>query len=233
MTHGAATVIHEYPQRHAAESTLSITIDSNTTAVTDRLVVPTCIGCGAMRWLGTCDDGCREQRLELVRGDARDELTAVRAGARASADAFRAVAEELAWRQPAATQYESAYRSVQHQARAALRRFPDSHERDDVLQGPAEPATTSWCPVCGGIDAPQPCLEVCIWRSVEWVSETSYQQERECALSELLIAYRLRGLLRRVASVTPLENEWRRCWRALQTEARRTLDAQSAGSSNS
>ena len=55
---------------------MSITIDSNTTAATDHLVVPTCIGCGAMRWLGTCEDGCREQRLDLVRGDAYDELTA-------------------------------------------------------------------------------------------------------------------------------------------------------------
>ena len=209
---------------------MSITIDSNTTAATDHFVVPTCIGCGAMRWLGTCEDGCREQRLELVRGDAYDELASLRAGARACADAFRAVAEELAWGQPAASQYESAYRSVQDQARAALRRFPDSHEWDIVLQGPAEPATTSWCAECGGIEAPQPCLEVCIWRSTEWVSETSYQQERERALSELAIASRLRGLVRRIASVTPLEDQWRRCWRALQAQARGTLEASPANS---
>ncbi len=212
---------------------MSVTIDSNRTAATDRLVVPTCIGCGAMRWLGTCEDGCHEERLELVRGDAYDELTAVRAGARASADAFLAVAEELAWRQPPASRYESAYRSVQDQARAALRRFPESHEWDNVLQGPAEPATTSWCAECGGIEAPQPCLEVCIWRSVEWVSSTSYQQQRERALSELSIESRLRGLLRRIASVTPLEDEWRRCWRALQVEARSTLEPRSDRASDS
>ena len=212
---------------------MSITIDSNNTAATDRLVVPTCIGCGAMRWLGTCEDGCSEQRLELVRADAYDELAAVRAGACACADAFRTVAEELAWHQPPATQYESAYRSVQDQARAALHRFPGSHERDDVLQGPAEPATTWWCAKCGGIDAPQPCIEVCVWRSVEWVSETSYLEERERALSELVIESRLRGLLRRIASVTPLEDEWRSCWRALQAEARATLEPPSEWWSNS
>jgi hypothetical protein len=195
------------------------------TMVRNRLTIPTCAGCGAMQHPGTCETGCREQHLDLVRAAAYDELVAVRRGARACTDAFRAVVEEFACLQPAAGQYESTYRSVQHQARTVLHRFPDPPLQEQVLRGPTEPATTSWCAECGGIDAPQQCLEFCIWRSVEWVTHTSYQQERMLAVSEWLIESRLRELLRRIASVTPLDGEWPRSWRALQAEARGLLEA--------
>jgi len=204
---------------------MSTVILSNLIAAPDRLAVPTCFGCGSMRRDASCESGCHEQRLELVRAAAYDELVAVRASARACVDAFRAVVEELAWRNPgAADAYEPAYRSVQDDARAALHSCPVPAQEDDVLLGAAEPASTWWCDECGGLDAPQPCLEVCIWRDVEWVSETSYEQERERVLAELAIESRLRSVLRRIAWVTPLEGEWLRCWRVLQAEARRALD---------
>lgn len=195
------------------------------TTVPRRLTVPTCVGCGAMLRPGTCEDGCREQRLELVRAAAYDELVAVRQSAHDCADAFRAVVEQFIARQPIAAQVELSYRSVQDQARAILHRFPDPALQEQVLRGPTEPATTSWCADCDGIDAPQQCLEFCIWRPVDWVSYTSYQHERMRMVSEWLIESRLRQLLRRIASITPLEGEWARTWRALETEARTTLEA--------
>jgi hypothetical protein len=204
---------------------MSTTIHPSLMTVPDRLIVPTCAGCGAMRRLGTCECGCAEQRLDLVPAALYDELVSVRREAHASIDAFRPVVEEFVRRQPTAGQCESAYRSVQYQARTVLHRFPESPLDDQVLRGPTMPAATGWCPECGGIDAPQQCLEFCIWRSVEWVTYTCYEHERMLAVSEWLIESRLRKLLRRIASVTPLDGEWPRSWRALQAEARGMLES--------
>jgi hypothetical protein len=204
---------------------MSTTIHPGLMTVPDRLIVPTCAGCGAMRRLGTCECGCSEQRLDLVPADTYDELIDVRREAHACIDAFRAVVEEFVHRQPPAGRYESAYRSVQYQARTVLHRFPDPPWKDQVLRVPTAPAVTGWCAECGGIDAPQQCLEFCMWRSMEWVTYACYQRERILAVSEQLIESRLRKLLRRIASVTPLDGESPRSWHALQAEARGMLES--------
>jgi hypothetical protein len=43
--------------------------------VPDRLTVPTCIGCGAMSRPGTCETGCAEHKLVLIRAAALDRPT--------------------------------------------------------------------------------------------------------------------------------------------------------------
>jgi hypothetical protein len=204
---------------------MSVTIGSKLTAAPERMTVRTCFGCGAMGALGECDTGCREQQLELVRAAAFDDVAAVRASAHACVDAFLAVVETLAWRQPPAADYESAYRSLQERARAVLRRYPRPPVEDVVLDGATVSATATWCEDCGAIESFQPCMEVCIWRPVEWVSASSYSDLRERALAQVAIESRLRGLLSRVAWVTPLDGEWRTCWRVLAAEARRALAA--------
>ena len=84
--------------------------------------------------------------------------------------------------------------------------------------------TAWWCSACGGIDAPQPCLGICIWRPVEWVNRSTYQQERERALSDRERERCLRELLRRIVSITPNVGYWQDNWNALQTDAQRTLE---------
>jgi len=37
------------------------------------------------------------------------------------------------------------------------------------------------CEDCGGIDAPQECIDVCIWGPADWVDATSYEAERFAA----------------------------------------------------
>jgi hypothetical protein len=204
---------------------MTTTIQENLTTVPARLAVATCVGCGAMQRLGMCEDGCRERRLELVRAAAYDQLLAVRRNARTCTEAFRAVVEDFVGREPSAGQLERAYQLVQERAASALHRFPDPALQDEVLRGPTQPAATSWCADCGGIDAPQQCLEFCIWREVEWVSYATYQQERLRAVSEWLIETRLRQLLRRIMSITPLSGEWAHTWRVLQADAQKTLGA--------
>jgi len=183
-------------------------------------MMPTCIGCGAMSRFGTCDGGCGEQKLELVPTVQYDSLAALTSTTRVRAEAFGAVAEEFASRHPGAEEWEPAYRSVQNIARTTLGRYPEVDARDVEWDEPVEFATTWWCAECGGIDAPQPCLGICIWREVEWVNGACYQEQRARALAEREMERRWRGLARRVAYVTPRAGQWERGWRAFEAQAR-------------
>ena len=189
----------------------------------DRVTVPTCIGCGAMSQLGTCEQGCTEQKLELVPAGHYDRVTAVAANARVRADAFHPVAQQLATRQPGPEEWEDAYRSVQQAARIAIRRHPDDTGPDEDWDQPAESATTWWCAACGGIDAPQECLGICIWHRVEWVSAALYEQQWARLLAERDADESMRLLLRLIASITPRDSQWERGWHALEARARQTL----------
>lgn len=174
----------------------------------DRLTVPTCIGCGAMSQFGTCDTGCREHKLELVRAEVYDGVVAARLSARARAEVFGSLAEQLVTVRPAPGEWEAAYRSLQQAARTALRLHPDIDSGGIDPELPAETAVTWWCPSCGGIDAPQPCLGICIWRPIEWVNRTRYERERDRAITERGRERRLAQLVHRVASVTPRAGQW-------------------------
>jgi hypothetical protein len=187
--------------------------------------VPTCIGCGAIGQFGTCDRGCAEQKLDLVLAVRCDELTAASSSARVHAEAFRVVAERLASRRPSADELEAAYRAAQNAARIILRRYPEVDVLDLRSDEPIAPATTWWCARCGGIDAPQPCIGICIWRSVEWVKAARYEQERAAALSEIGSERRLRRFLSSLASVTPRDGHWECGWGVQAARARETLKA--------
>lgn len=191
------------------------------------LTVPTCIGCGAMATFGTCEGGCREQRRDLVRAAAAESVSGIASDAHVRADALRAIAEQLATVQPALGEWEAAYRVLQQSARLALQQHPRPDSNDSALDEPAAVATTWWCPKCGGIDAPQPCLGICIWRPIDWVDKDVYEHERERALAEDQAERRLRQLLRRIVAVTPRSGHWERGWRALQQEARLVLQSAS------
>ena len=191
----------------------------------DRVTVPTCIGCGAISQLGTCPGGCTEKKLELVPAGHYDRSAAHAASTRIRAEAFRAVATQLSSRLPGADELEAAYLSVQAAARISLRRYPESSAQDQDWDEPPELATTWWCAGCGGIDAPQPCLGICIWRRVEWVNATLSEKERPRNLADRDAERCLRLLLRSVAWVTPRSGQWERGWRVVETQARQTLRA--------
>jgi hypothetical protein len=179
-----------------------------------------------MSQFGTCAGGCGEQKLELVPAGQYDWVAALASSAHLRAEAFGAVAEALVSRRPRAEEWETAYRSLQDIARATLRRYPEPELPDIDWHERVEFATTWWCAECGGIDAPQPCLGVCVWRPVEWVNRTTYSEETEVALAERDTERRYRKLARRVASVTPRAGQWERGWRALESQARKIQTCQ-------
>jgi hypothetical protein len=189
----------------------------------ERVSVPTCIGCGAMSRLGTCETGCFERKLELVRAAAHDAILTDGIDRRARIAAFTNVVQGLASIEPRRDQYEDAYRSAQRAARDVLRCHADDERQTIDLGEPSEYATTWWCPACGGIDAPQPCLGICVWRSVEWVERGAYETVREQSIVEREREQQLRRVLQKVAWITPRSGHWEDTWRLLHAEAQRAL----------
>jgi hypothetical protein len=172
-----------------------------------------------MSRFATCESDCSEQRLDLVRAVAYDALIAAEQAARARTEALRSVVEELLRDQPQSGEWEARYRAVRADARDALRSAAIVDEPGIDVREPAEAATTWWCAECGGIDAPQPCLGICVWHEVEWVRSDAYESRRKDVLAVIEVERRVTALLRRVAWVTPREGQWERCWAALQAQA--------------
>lgn len=190
----------------------------------DRLTIPACIGCGAMKKDENCPVACAERRVELVNAGDYDRLAAAAAACRARVRGLRVVAADLARAEPADGEWQAAYQAVQESARSALRRFsPPGGSPDGPF--PAARTVIVWrCPDCGGVDAPQPCIGVCIWRPAQWVEAAAYEAERTRALAGQEAGGSLAGLLRALAFTTPRTGRWEQNWRALQSRARHALD---------
>jgi hypothetical protein len=197
---------------------------SESNAAPDRVSIPTCIGCGAMSRPGTCDTGCAEHKLLLIRASALDALTDTETRILQNTTALAMPAEQLLDRRGEAREWPGAFASVQEHARTALRHAPEDPATADEIDTIAEPAVTWWCDRCGGIDAPQPCLGICVWRAIDWAHQSSYQDTRERILAERQNEQRLRALLRRLACTTPHHGQHERSWRAFAAQAAEALD---------
>ena len=183
--------------------------------------IPGCIGCGAMRQQESCEGACRERRLELVSGSDYDELTAAAAACRDRLEGFGAVVGELARAEPGPGEFRVAYEALQQSARSVLRRSgPAAGDRDDELPARAETVILWRCEDCGGVDAPQECIDVCIWGPADWVDAALYEPQRSRATMDGEAERSLAGLLRRFAFTTPRDGQWERSWRAFQSQAR-------------
>jgi hypothetical protein len=177
-----------------------------------------------MRQYESCVGACREHKLELVSGGDYDQLTAAAAACRVRIEGLWAVVEELARTEPGPGEWPVAYQALQQSARSALRRFrPPSGGRDNELPSPAKTVIVWRCQACGGIDAPQPCIDVCIWGPADWVDAVSYESERSPAAVDREVERSLAGLLRRLAFATPRDGQWERSWGAFQSQARLAL----------
>lgn len=184
----------------------------------DRLMISTCVGCHSMREYESCEGGCRERRLELVGGDEFDQLIAAGTGLHRGIELLLPIASELVSADPPPDGLRAAYSSVQGHARGALARAALGPAAF-TLPPPADPIVVWRCDACGGVDAMEPCLGVCLWRRVEWVEVSSYAAERARMSAELGVGTALLTLVRRIAHATPREGGWQRSWDALRSEA--------------
>jgi hypothetical protein len=173
-----------------------------------------------MRLDPSCPADCSEHRLELVQAGDYDELTQAVAARRARIEGLRPVVAELARAEPGPGEWQAAYQALQQSARSALRRFPPAPAgRDDPL-APADTVVVWRCQNCGGLDAPQECLDICIWRPSAWVDATRHESARARAAADREAERSLAGLLGRLAFATPRAGHWEQSLRALQRQAR-------------
>jgi hypothetical protein len=174
-----------------------------------------------MRQQESCEGACCERRLELVSGGDYDELTAAAAACHDRIEGFGAVVGDLARAEPGPGELRVAYEALQQSARSVLRRSgPAAGDRGDELPARAETVIVWRCEDCGGVDAPQECIDVCIWGPADWVDAALYEPQRSRATVDREVEQSLAGLLRRFAFTTPRDGQWERSWRAFQSQAR-------------
>ena len=134
--------------------------------LTGHLTVATCIGCGARSRGGECPDGCADVALDLVDivdlADAAERAEALEARVAALRELALAVAGDAPF----------AWAEVHERAREAIR-LPVPPEPDIAV-------IEAWgCPRCGRIDAPQPCLGVCVRRPGAVADASGYRRFAE------------------------------------------------------
>ena len=154
--------------------------------------VSECIGCGRVERSRECVGDCRDERLDLVRRADHDR-------ALAALSALDAVVGRL--REGPAREEE--LRALQADARAALRELPE---------GPAERIATWLCATCGRIEAPRPCLGICVHEPAEMIPAADHD-----AVCGALAARR--DVVRQLAWVRPARGQWRRTADALRARA--------------
>ena len=192
-------------------------------AETERIVIPRCIGCGAMRELERCEAGCTEQYLDLVAAADSDALAAGMRSARARLERALPVVRQLAEQPPADGEWRRAYLAAAEAARHLSRELPASTGPEPAADGALRIGV--WrCSECGAVDAPQECLGICIWRRFEWVGAAHYEARLAQADAIGELERRVFGLLRRVAFATPREDAWERSWHALSREAQGLIE---------
>jgi hypothetical protein len=108
--------------------------------------------------VGECADGCADVAIDLVAADDVDAHAARAVALRERVAALRAVVERVA---------DGA--AVQDEARRALGvAAPDKLPDPEIV--------AAWgCPDCGRLEAPQPCLDVCIRRPVLMADASEYR----------------------------------------------------------
>jgi hypothetical protein len=171
------------------------------------LAVATCIACGARSRAGECAEGCSDVPLDLV--DVSDlELLAARLEAlQARIAALRAVVVAIAGAVAPAS-----WTAVRERARAALRLPVPDPEAPKIVE--------AWgCPNCGRIDAPQPCLGVCVRHPV-LMADARECHELLARVEEAMKTDRaLSTIVRLAAHVRPQPGREDRTWTALRSRA--------------
>ena len=138
--------------------------------IRERLEVATCIACGARSRAGECAGGCADVALDLVEAHAVDELGRRLVALEERSEALRAVTRRLA-----AASGDESWEVLAAAARAALRiAVPAVEAQPEIV--------AAWgCPRCGRIDAPQPCLGVCVRLPVAMVDAGEYRHTLRAA----------------------------------------------------
>jgi hypothetical protein len=180
-----------------------------------RVAVSSCIGCGAISSGHECTGDCRDRKLELVGADAHDRVLAATAVARERFERLMPAVSRLAG-EPAPSDPRGALLAVQALARELM---PAARAEPALDPDPAV-VTAWWCTTCDRVEAPQPCLGVCIHRPETMVALAVHRAALAAAEAAMERERLAAGVVRLAALVRPREDGWERTWRALSRQAR-------------
>jgi hypothetical protein len=169
------------------------------------ITVLACIGCGAISTPQPCLGTCIDRRLEIVRAEEHGAAVAALARLEAALAERRTLVERLA-RAPL-TDWEP----LRARARAALR-AGGPPAAGDVIEAWA-------CDSCGRIEAPQPCIGVCIRPETEMVEAAEHRAVLAQAAAVARELERLAPPVRQLAWTTPRSGHVEAAARALQAAA--------------
>jgi hypothetical protein len=157
--------------------------------------VATCIACGARSRAGDCEGGCTDVPLDLVAAADVDGRAARVAALNARSEALQAVLES------ATAQAEPDWEALRRAAHDALSLpVPPAPAKAEVV--------AAWgCPECGRVDAPQPCLDVCIRRPVLMTDVAEYRALEPLAAATEARERHLAAGARLLAHVTPRSDQ--------------------------
>jgi hypothetical protein len=174
---------------------------------------------------GECPGACAdERRLELIPAADHDALRHAREVAESEHPQLRAAVERFrAADPPVSDDGVDALRAASEDAARALAEVRQP-ERSGFVETADELVVAWWCPGCGGVDAPQPCIDVCIRRPVEWVNARLFAEEQRRHRAVIERNRRLVDTLVTLAFLTPRPGTEARNWQALQARARVALE---------
>lgn len=185
-----------------------------TETLAGHLAVPTCIGCGARHRDGECLESCSDVALDLV--DVADLQTLL--AATQAREIRIAALYELAEMVVAGPPVD--WTALRDRAGAALR-LPTP----DLPDVPEIEVIQAWgCPRCGRVDAPQPCLGVCIFRPRAVADAREYRQVAPRAEQVATADRALSGIARLISIVTPRPGQEEATFAAVRARIHSALD---------
>jgi hypothetical protein len=171
------------------------------------ITVRACIGCGAIDNAQPCLGTCIDRRLELVRAEQHGLAVAALAESERALAELRSLVSRLARSVPEEADWEP----LRARARAAL--------RGAAAPVPGDVVEAWACDSCGRIEAPQPCIGVCVRPETPMVPAS----EHEAVLAQAAAARRefdqLAPPVRQLAWSTPRPGQFERTARAIHEAA--------------
>ena len=180
--------------------------------------VQSCIGCGALDSERECTGACDDRPVELVLAADHEAALEAASVAQRRIRELAPLVSRIAGAAPVADE-RAAYLAVQAEARATLRRL----EPEAPAAGRPQPIAAWWCATCDRIEAPRPCIGVCVRHPADMVGLDTHTRAVLAGDAAAAGARALAAVVVQAAWVTPRPGEWQTSRSALAEQARRAL----------
>jgi hypothetical protein len=183
-----------------------------------------CVGCGAMGNAEQCTGACAYQKLYVVSAEEHAELLENFATIKRQAQCLEAVVRDIAALAEERIHPESAYRDLQTSARTLFRSLDHEAISSQIMRVPDDERAIVWsCTTCGQVEAPQPCLGICIRRNGDFLRASDHDELAARVEVTRVRARELAALVRQFVWVAPHAGQWDAARRAFQEKAIKLL----------